>query len=448
MPAASPGSARRRSPTRRPAPARAPPRPALARAQNAGDEFSGVAADKVAGTTKAILNAVSFPRFVTELITGVFKAMNDSNQQQLTAFVELIRNVAQTTEGFADSNVGIAGARAWLAEHFPGSYMIEGAEEDAFPEDLSGLDPQERRERQAEIQAERDAATRLVLRPGASPPTEGALRGALGLTEGESVSGANPEALVPYARQILARNRQQLLATMVQMGLQRIVIESGRINASMRFHIDTSSAANQDKGSQFDMRNTTDASVGAKFGPWGVEAKVQNTIGYASTSRTSTTEEMNTDLNLDSAVELVFRTDYVPLDRLAGGAAQERIKVNTLNPEVESKRIADERAARETARASERSARSKQLELGAEASAAAAAVVDGGQARSAGRRRSQQGDGRRQHRHARIGWRYHRIRRWRRYSESRARWRCRNESGARRQPLSATAAWRSSCSAR
>ena len=71
---------------------------------------------------------------------------------------------------------------------------------------------------------------------------------------------------------------------------------------------------------------------------------------------------MNTDLNLDSAVELVFRTDYVPLDRLAGGAAQERIKVNTLNPEVEAKRIADERVARETARATERSARSKQLD--------------------------------------------------------------------------------------
>ncbi len=87
-------------------------RPVLALAQNAGSEFSGVAVDRVAGTTQAVLNAVSFPRFVTELITGVFKAMNDSNQQQLTAFVELIRNVAQTTEGFADSNVGVGGARS------------------------------------------------------------------------------------------------------------------------------------------------------------------------------------------------------------------------------------------------------------------------------------------------------------------------------------------------
>ena len=336
--------------------------PALARAQNAGSEFSGVATDRLARTTQDVLNAVSFPRFVTELITGVFKAMNDSNQQQLTAFVDLIRNVAQTTESFADSNVGIAGARAWLAEHFPGSYMIEGGDEDEFREDLSGLEPEERRAREAEIQAERDAATRLVLRPGASAPSEAALRTALGVPEGESISGANPEALVPLARQVLARNRQQLLATMVQMGLQRIVIESGRLNASMRFHIDTSSAANDDRGSQFDMRNTVDASGGARFGPWGAEARVQNTIGYVSTNRTQTSEEINTDLDLDSSVELVFRTDYVPLDRLAGGAAADRIRVNTINPEAEAARIQAQRTATAAARASERSTRSTRLD--------------------------------------------------------------------------------------
>ena len=72
-------------------------KPPLAVAQNAGQDFSGVAADKVASTTKAILNAVSFPRFVTELINGVFKAMVDSNQQQMAAYVDLIKNVAATT---------------------------------------------------------------------------------------------------------------------------------------------------------------------------------------------------------------------------------------------------------------------------------------------------------------------------------------------------------------
>jgi hypothetical protein len=61
--------------------------PALAVAQSAGSQFSGVAAQRVAATTRAILNAVSFPRFVTELINGVFKALVDSNQQQMQSYV-------------------------------------------------------------------------------------------------------------------------------------------------------------------------------------------------------------------------------------------------------------------------------------------------------------------------------------------------------------------------
>lgn len=339
-----------------------PPRP-IAQAQNAGQEFSGVATQRLANTTRDVLNAVSFPRFVTELITGVFKAMNDSSQQQMTAFVDLIRNVSQTTEGFADSNVGISGARSWLAEHFPGSYEIQGAEDDdGIPEDLSGLDPAERRQREAEAQAERDAETRLVLKPNAPPPSEAALRSALGVPAGESISGGNPEALVPLARRVLARNRQQLLSTMVQMGLQRIVIESGRLNAAMRFHIDASSAASNDRGSQFDMRNTTEVGVGAKFGPWGAEAKMQNTIGFVSTDRTQTSENMNTSVDLDSAVELVFRTDYVPLARLAGVGEVERIRVNTLNPEAEAARASTERTARDTAQTGERTARSTRMD--------------------------------------------------------------------------------------
>jgi hypothetical protein len=332
-------------------------RPALAQAQSAGSSFSGVAASKVADTTKQILNAVSFPRFVTELIIGVFKALNDSNQQQMHAYVELIQNVAASTEGFADANIGISGARSWLAERFPGSFVVEGDEADDFGTPAASMTPEER----AAAQAERDASTRLRLKPGASMPSEAALKTALGLGAQDALPGGDPENLVGLARMSLARNRQQMLSTMVMMGLQRLVVESGRLNASMRFHIDTRSAAVEDSGSSFDMRNESSANVGAKFGPWGVEAQVKNTIGYVSTQKTQTTEEMNTDLDLNSSVELLFKTDYVQLDRLAGGPAQERIRVNALNPEAELKLASADRAARRAADATAEGARSTQL---------------------------------------------------------------------------------------
>jgi hypothetical protein len=101
--------------------------PTLAAAQSAGTQLSGVAADRVAGTTRSILNAVSFPRFVTELINGVFKALVDSNQQQMRAYLDLIKNVAASTEGFADANLAPARARQWLVESFPAAFEFESA---------------------------------------------------------------------------------------------------------------------------------------------------------------------------------------------------------------------------------------------------------------------------------------------------------------------------------
>jgi len=177
----------------------------------------------------------------------------------------------------------------------------------------------------------------------------------------DAVTPSNPEGMVPLAQQVLARNRQQLLATMIQMGLQRIVIESGRLNAAMNFHIDASSVAASDRGSQFDSRTTAGAS--ASFGGlgWGGSASLQSTIGYVSTERNQSTESSHADLNLSSGVELVFRTDYVPLTRLAGVADVERIRVNTINPDAEAQRIAADRTAARSAEQTEMATRSSNL---------------------------------------------------------------------------------------
>jgi hypothetical protein len=138
---------------------------------------------------------------------------------------------------------------------------------------------------------------------------------------------------------------------MVQMGLQRIVIDGGRLNAAMRFHIDASSAAQDDRGSRFDLQHESEAAVRAQFGPWGAAARMKNTIGYVSTERTITDEQINAQLDLNSSVELVFRTDYIPLERLAGADDVERIQLNTLNPAAgDDSASADHRQSRGAAR--------------------------------------------------------------------------------------------------
>jgi hypothetical protein len=306
--------------------AAAPPpahRPVAMAQATAGQAYSGVATDRLAGTTRAILNAVSFPRFVTELINGVFKALVDSNQQQMSSYVELIGNVASSVDGFADANLAPVQARRWLVDRFPGSFTLDG-------DSSGGGDGSDT--------SDGSDGPQLRMRDGAAMPPEGALRAGLGLGPNESIPSGDPEtALLPFARRALAQQRQQMLASMVMLGMQRIVIESGRLNAAMRFHIDTRSAATADEGSRFDEQNKVDASVGFKVGPWGVDAKMTNTIGYVSTQQTQTTEATNTELDLNSSVELYFKTDYLPLERLAGAGQVDRIRVNTLNPDAEER---------------------------------------------------------------------------------------------------------------
>jgi len=294
-----------------------PNRAPLSRAQA---QPSFAAADRIADTTRNVLGAVSFPRFVTELINGVFKAMIDSSTQQMQSYVQLLNSVSASAAGFEQTQFGLSQVRQWVADHFP----------DNIEYDLPEQDPGE------EPDPEETADIRLRLRPGASMPDPEQVRAALGMEPGESLDAGNPEQLVPLARRHLARQRQQMLATMVMMGMQRIVIDSGKINAAMRFHVDTRSAANTDRGSQFSLHNRVKAGANAMFGPWGASAEIENTIGYVSTERSQSTEEMNTELDLNSSVELNFRSDYLPLNRMAAQAQADRIRNASLNPVAEA----------------------------------------------------------------------------------------------------------------
>lgn len=310
----------------------APGQPLLARAQDA--PAVGNSADRIAGITRNVLNAVSFPRFVTDLINGVFKSMLDSNAQQMQMYVQLLNNVSASADGFERSQFSINGVRQWVADHFPDQIEYD------VPETEPGDEPPD---------PEELANIRLRLRPNASMPGAEELRSVLGLGPEDSVDASNPEQLVPLARRQIARQRQQMLATMVMLGMQRIVIDSGRINASMRFHIDTRSAASDDRGTEFGMQNRVKAAGSFGVGAWGASAEVENTISFVSTQRSQNTEEINTDLELNSSVELVFKTDYLPLERLAGGPQLERIKGNTLNPDAEAKAVIGARTARDKA---------------------------------------------------------------------------------------------------
>jgi len=302
------------------------PEPAVARAMEDQPGF-GESARRIGQITRDTLQAISFLRFVTDLLNGVFRAMNDSSQAQMQQYLQLLNAVSSTAAGFEQTQTNEMQVRAWLVDHFPDAFEMDLPE----PPELGEPPPE----------PEDVEPPRLRLKAGASMPPEEALRAALGVAPGQSLSAGNPEALVPLARRQQARQRQQMLATMVQMGMQRIIIDEGKINAAMRFHIDTRSAANQDRGNQFSMQNRVRAGASFGVGPWGASADIENTVAFVTSNRQQNSEEINTSADLNSSVELHFHTDAIPLNRLAAQAQADRVRNASLNPDHEVQANAD-----------------------------------------------------------------------------------------------------------
>lgn len=172
-----------------------------------GDFGTGIAMG--VAQTGQLLREVNFPAFVAELIQGVFQAVVDASVQQMKAYGELVQSVTMSLNDFRDQNVTENQARDHLVSKYPTLMQVN-----------IGKD-----------------GPRVGPRPGADGAELPNFRAELGLDE--DVDDLDPELieekLVPAARNDLAKQRQSLLATMLLMGINRIIVTDGKINAKLRF---------------------------------------------------------------------------------------------------------------------------------------------------------------------------------------------------------------------
>lgn len=156
---------------------------------------------------------VGFTAFVKSLVTGVYEAIVHSSIEQMEAYAKLVEAVTGPVAGFANTNITDNQAGDYLASLFP--TMVSSSS--------GGFEPL----------------------PGQEAPD---ISKEFPKLAGSDLSDRNAaKALVLAAKLRLAEQRQQLLATMVLMGINRIVVTNGRINASMSISIDTSKARTSDR---------------------------------------------------------------------------------------------------------------------------------------------------------------------------------------------------------
>ncbi len=177
-------------------------------------KFTAQGVREGAAAAGMFLQAVNFPSFVSQLIQGVFHSIVQSSIQQMEEYGKLVKSVAMTLNQFRDENVSANQGRDYLTEQFPDLFRLD-------------IDTGEEGE-QPRVRLRDDVDEDEALKRVSHLPVEG---GALSSLDDEAIE----EKLVPAARTSLATSRQQLLATMVLMGINRIIVTDGRIAAKVLF---------------------------------------------------------------------------------------------------------------------------------------------------------------------------------------------------------------------
>ena len=271
----------------------------LSTAQSASN-FKQQATSRVGSVTQSTLKAISFPAFVSDLIKGTFGAILDATTSQMDSFMELLDNVSKTVEQFENENVSDTQAAQWLAQQYPKHIQLVNAEGGVTAAPTDAPD------------APKGIKERLSLSTTISSIDETVIE----------------ETLLPAARRKLAKSRLEILSSLVMSGMQRVVINHGRIRATMGFQINASDSASASNA------NLTDLSVGASgsFGGLGWGASVSSSLTYVSSSKKDSESELDVNADLTGEVDLHFSTDYLPLNRLASDERLDRSRQNTPVP--------------------------------------------------------------------------------------------------------------------
>jgi hypothetical protein len=229
----------------------------------------------------------------------------------MEAYATLLSNVAKTVDQFMADNITDNQARDYLAGRYPGHFKVEAD----------------------------DNGARVRVREGADDRPKPNFKTDLNIAEDVSLDDdVAEEKLVPAARRSLAQQRHSLLSTMVLMGINRIVVTSGRIRAQMGFHIHAQDRADVATASQFDTAHEarTKMSFGGGLagflgGPKG-QLETRHSVTYVSSTKKNSSDELDVKADLTGEVDLKFKSDYFPMERFADPQLMSLIMGHTPNP--------------------------------------------------------------------------------------------------------------------
>ena len=217
--------------------------------------------------------------------------MVDSSIRQMESYADLVAAISKPLAQFRDENVTANQARDWLVAQHPGDIAL----------------------------AQQDSGSTLIPRGGVdefgSGPSPGWLRD-FGL-EGQPLSPELlEEQLIPRARDRLAGDRMQTLATLVMLGMNRIVVKDGSITARLRFRASASDKTSVDYAVSDDPGNASPA------GSWSTRGSSSYASPVTKVATVGVNAQTDSALNAElfGEVKINFASETIPLDRFVDDA--------------------------------------------------------------------------------------------------------------------------------
>ncbi|WP_413740690.1 hypothetical protein [Sphingomonas sp. Sphisp66] len=240
----------------------------------------------------ALSDELNFPDFVASLIHGTWDAMVDSSIRQMDSYADLVAAISKPLSQFRDENVTANQARDWLMAQYPGDIGLARGESEGtlVPRGGGGDDS-----------GESNSPTWLS---------------DYGLGGQELTPELIEEQLVPAARDRLAGDRMQTLATLVMMGMNRIVVKDGSITARLRFR-----AAAADK-TAIDYAVSDDPGNATPSGSWSTRGSTSYQAPVTKVSTVGVNAQTDSQLNAElfGEVKINFASETLPLDRFVDDA--------------------------------------------------------------------------------------------------------------------------------
>ncbi len=246
------------------------------------------ATETIAQRAGALSDEIDFSDFVAGLVHGTFDAIVDASIRQMEAYSDLVSAVAKPLEDFTSDNVTLNQARDWLVQQYPQDLYLELA-----PSPV------------------------VLPRPGegdeADSPRSPSWLSDFNLEGEELTPELIEEQLVPLARSRVGQSRQQMLATMVLLGLNRVVVRDGSISARLRFRASATDTAKVEYAVSDDPQASSN---------WGTRGSSNYQLPSTKVSTVGVNVQSDSDLKAElfGEVKINFASETLPLDRFADEA--------------------------------------------------------------------------------------------------------------------------------